>query len=451
MSEREPAASLPRTSIGPYRIVRELGRGGMGIVYEALHEHLRRRVAIKLMRPELLAERLQVERFVREGRAACNIHHPHVVSVYEFDFVDGAPYLVMDYLEGETLAERLLARGHLPLPELLATLLPVLSAVAAAHAAGIVHRDLKPSNIMLARLGTGRELPKVVDFGTSKLLAEPALTHSAALLGTPYYMAPEQARASSQVDARSDQYALGVILYECSTGFRPFEAEGAYAVIHAIMSLPVARPSSLRPERGLPDGFDDVVLRAMAREPAQRFADVRALGAALLRFAPLELAEAWKSEFAGGDAFAPTLAAPVAAPATATLPDVARAPLRTKRTLRAGRLMLAGSVLTALGLLAARLSSRDTSDRPRAGAPTAERAEPLPEPRAEPEREPWAEAPSSARPVPVADAALPEPLQPRAATLDPAAPRPAKRQARPRANPAPAAVTLGDNGAPILE
>lgn len=312
MPERELAELAAHSKLGAYRIVRELGRGGMGVVYEAVHELLQRRVAIKLMRPEFAASPSHVERFVREGRAACNIRHPHVIDVYEFAFADGAPYLVMDYLEGETLADCLERERRLPLGQLLAAVFPVLSAVAAAHAAGVVHRDLKPSNIMLARLPDGRSWPKVLDFGTSKLMAkvELGLTQSAAMIGTPYYMAPEQAQSSKDVDARCDQYALGVILYECATGVRPFEAENQLALLHAIMSAPVVLPSQIEPS--LPAAFDTIVSRALQREPSMRFPGVQELAVALLDIAPEPLIGRWSAEFSG--------AGPVVVPAVSAVP-----------------------------------------------------------------------------------------------------------------------------------
>jgi serine/threonine protein kinase len=457
VSDRELAEGPRRAQIGVYRVVRELGRGGMGVVYEAVHELLQRRVAIKLMRPELAADPTQVERFVREGRAAANIRHPHVIDIYEFAFVDGAPYLVMDFLEGQTLAERLVVSQRLPLPALLATLLPVISAVAAAHAAGVVHRDLKPSNIMLARLPDGRELPKVLDFGTSKLLtrAELVLTQSAATIGTPYYMAPEQVRSSRDVDERCDQYALGVLLYECATGRMPFEAENHYELLQAIMSAPLAPPSTREPS--LPPAFDALVLRAMQRDPAQRFPSARALGAALLALAPAELARSWAAEF--GTVTSEPRAAASSKPTSATLPDVSLVRSAPGRSRQLQWYALAVALLAAAAALWALRGGSE---------PTHQAAAPAPLPAAEPPRTVAAPASAAARepaatePQPIAKPSAEQPNEPPPPAATPAAGSvrtgaqvtPAPRQKRPReqgARPARPNVTIGDNGAPILE
>lgn len=286
--------------IGAYRIVRELGRGGMGVVYEAVHVPLAKRVAIKLMQTDLMRTSAQVDRFIREGRAACQVPHANVVEVFELGTHEGVPYLVMALLDGITLAELLRASHRLPLSAVIELLLPIASAICAAHAAGVVHRDLKPSNIMLAREG-GQLVPKLLDFGASKL-DEPAtdpLTNSGVLLGTLPYMSAEQVQSAQKADARSDQYSLAVIIYECLTGRPPFVAESPYHLMQAIMTEPVVAPSAQGAK--LPAGFDAVLMRALERDARARFPAVSALGAALLAYASAETYAQFWSEFRSED------------------------------------------------------------------------------------------------------------------------------------------------------
>jgi serine/threonine protein kinase len=297
MSDVRISSAPSPERIGAYRIIRELGRGAMGVVFEALHESIGQRVAIKMLHAELARDPEQLARFIREGRAACNVKHAHVVAVHELGEQDGMPYQVLDLLEGETLADLLDRAGAMSLSELLAILLPVLSAVSATHAAGIVHRDLKPSNIMLVRDSSGTLVPKVLDFSISKLFAEqtePMRGRSKSISGTPYYMAPEQAR-SAAVDARCDQYSLAVIAYEAVTGRRPFQRDGLYQRIHAIVRQRPTPPSRLVP--GLHSAFDHVVSRALKRDPKRRYPHVLAFGAALLPFASNSTRLAWFDEF----------------------------------------------------------------------------------------------------------------------------------------------------------
>jgi serine/threonine protein kinase len=284
-------------SVGRYQLVRLLGEGAGGSVFEAHDAVLSRRVAVKVLRVPLdggaQAERAQA-RFLREGRIASRIRHAHVVTMHDFGIHEGVPFLVMEFVDGETLAQRLSREGALPLGRCVDILLPVLSAIAELHATNVVHRDIKPANVLLPR---GDELrPKLADFGVSRWLEESAaLTRSGGMVGTLEYMAPELTRDGRPATEASDQYALGVLLYECATGRRPFGGSNEYEVMHATLHGELAPPSVH--ERSLPRAFDDVVLRAMHRDPARRFGSVDQLAEALLPLASETGRTRWSSEF----------------------------------------------------------------------------------------------------------------------------------------------------------
>jgi serine/threonine-protein kinase len=275
----------PGTMLGRYEIRRLLGQGGMGCVYEAQHRDLKKRVAIKTLLPSLASNADAKERFLREGEAASRIRHPHVVDVTDLGSEGAVIYLVMEYLEGEDLARLLARQGFLAPSQAADVMLPVTAAIATAHEQGVIHRDLKPENIFLARSAYGAVHPKVLDFGISKVLGDSrarALTGTAATMGTMHYLPPEQLRAAREADARSDQYGLGTILYECLTGQRAFEEDSFYLLLKKIAEGEFERPSLRRP--GLPERLEAIVLRAMCLDPLGRFDSVKQLGAALLEF-----------------------------------------------------------------------------------------------------------------------------------------------------------------------
>ncbi|MFT3765582.1 MAG: protein kinase [Minicystis sp.] len=300
----------PGASFGRYSILRRLGTGGMAAVYEARHVDLHKRVALKVLHPWHALRIEVVQRFFLEARAASRLAHPNVVGISDIGVFDGNTFLAMDLLEGEELSRVVDRDGPLSIERLADVMLPVISAVAAAHEAGILHRDLKPDNIFLARRRPHGEHPVLLDFGISKVaggLATP-LTAAGEVLGTPPYMSPEQVlRGMEHFDERSDQYALGVTLYECATGGLPFREEGGLqALLVAIAQGGAPAPSSRR--AGIPPAFEAVVARAMAHDPAHRFPSVLDLGHDLLPFAGPLARLLWASEFA--DAAVPSVRTP---------------------------------------------------------------------------------------------------------------------------------------------
>ncbi|MBL8605038.1 MAG: serine/threonine protein kinase [Myxococcales bacterium] len=289
-------------SFGPYTVGEEIGRGGMAVVYEAEHRGLQKRVALKVLHsPDAPGE----ARFLREGLASSRVSHEHIVAVHDTGVVEGTAYLVMERLEGESLAALLRREGRLDAGRAVDLLMPVLSALSAAHGAGVLHRDLKPENLYLARSRRDAVVPKVLDFGLARLSALDAdaarLTGSAALVGTLTHLAPEQVLDPSAASAASDQYALGVVLYECVTGQLPVQGRSVFATLNAVQRGRFPSPRSL--VATLDPALDAIIVRAMARTPAARFDSVGALGAALLPFASAAVRAAWAPEFApSGDA-----------------------------------------------------------------------------------------------------------------------------------------------------
>ena len=278
---------------GKYRVERVLGIGGMGIVVAATHLQLDQRVALKFLLPEALASKDIVERFAREARAAAKIESEHVARVIDVGVLEsGSPYMVMEYLEGRDLSAVVEERGAVSVEEATTYVLQACEALAEAHAAGIVHRDLKPANLFLARRADKRSIVKVLDFGISKtpLSAsqgehkQMSLTKTAALLGSPLYMSPEQMESAKDVDARSDIWALGVILYELSTGKTPFNADTIVSLITEVLQKTPVVPSKL--QAGIPPELDACVMRCLSKRPWERYANVAELAAALVKFAP---------------------------------------------------------------------------------------------------------------------------------------------------------------------
>jgi serine/threonine-protein kinase len=285
--------------IGVYAVVRLMGRGGMGNVFEARHCLMGRPVAIKVLHSHLARDAVAAARFLREGQAIARIRHPNVVEIFDMGTHEGLPYLVMELVDGVDLATHLRQQASIPIVSAVDCILDVLAGTAAAHDAGVVHRDLKPSNVRFATNHLGERRAKVLDFGISKWNGDlSALTESNGTLGTTSYMAPEQFRAARECDARTDIYALGVILYECLTGRLPFHGDSPYERMHAVLTGPLAPPRLLRPE--IAPALEALVVRAMSREPDRRFASAREFGRALAPFATEP--STWLREFTRGAA-----------------------------------------------------------------------------------------------------------------------------------------------------
>jgi len=278
---------------GKYRIERVLGAGAMGVVVAALHLSLERRVAVKFLLPTAVKNPEAVARFTREGRAAAKIQSEHVAKVLDVGEVEGgSPYIVMEYLEGCDLATVLEQHGPMPVGEAVDAVLQACEALAEAHALGIVHRDLKPANLFRTHRADGSPITKVLDFGLSKAHrpGELALTRSAATMGSPRYMSPEQIRSARDVDARSDIWALGVILYELLAGQAPFRGEGPTELAAKIIE---DQPRSLRePRPDVAESLESVIFRCLAKSPAERWGDVAALARALADHAETSMSTA---------------------------------------------------------------------------------------------------------------------------------------------------------------
>jgi serine/threonine-protein kinase len=272
---------------GRFLLTRVIGRGGMSTVYEAEEVATGERVALKVLAWER-RRGTPLERFLQEARIGELLPRDHVVGVTEVGCAeDGSPFLVMELLEGRDLSEELTARGRLPVGEAVDLILQACEGVAAAHAAGLVHRDLKPANLFLSRTADGRRVVKVLDFGLSKVPRElrdvrGSMTQTDARFGTPRYMSPEQVRSTKQVDGRSDQHALGLVLCELLTGKPVFEGRTPAAVLAALCTQPA--PSLRLARSDVPAKLDAVVLRALAKRPRDRHRSLAAFAEKLAPF-----------------------------------------------------------------------------------------------------------------------------------------------------------------------
>jgi serine/threonine-protein kinase len=332
-----------------YRLGERIAAGGMGAVYRAVDETLGRQVAVKVLRRELAHDPTFLERFRREARAAAGLSHPGVAGVYDYGELGGQPFIVMELVEGETLAERLAAGGRLPWREAFAIGEQVAAALAAAHAHGLVHRDVKPANILLGRDGRA----KVTDFGIAQAAQTATLTRTGMVLGSANYVAPEQAKGG-HVGPAADLYSLGCVLFEAVTGETPYRGGNAVAIATQHVSAPVPDPRERRQD--LPPEAAALIVRALQKHPAGRFPSGAAMAAAL--------AAARQED--GATQILPAVIAP--ARPTRAMPAAARRP-------RARPLAVGALVVVALLLLAWPLFSDEsptgsvTGPDTRAGTP----------------------------------------------------------------------------------
>ncbi|KYF88398.1 protein kinase, partial [Sorangium cellulosum] len=271
-----------------YRVERTIGRGGMGLVVEALHLDLDTRVAIKFLLPEFMSYTEAAERFMREARTVAKLQTHHVVRVLDVAALEsGEPYMVMELLDGEDLACHAAEAGTLAIGECIDHIVQACEALAEAHALGIVHRDLKPANLFLTKRPDGAPLIKVLDFGVSKILTgdtgNVSLTQTTTILGSALYMSPEQMRSSKSVDPRTDIYALGVCLFEIIGGRPPYVADSFPELCAKIYTSPPEPLQDLRPE--VPEGLVEVIEKSIAREPEDRYQSIAEFVQALAPYA----------------------------------------------------------------------------------------------------------------------------------------------------------------------
>ena len=348
-----------------YRIVRPLGEGGMGAVFEAEHTFLKRRFAIKFLRSELLKNAELVARFRREAQASGQLEHENIASVTDFGVTaSGTPYFVMEYLKGQNLSHVIKTEGPLTAPRAVAFALQACRGLGAAHARGIVHRDLKPDNLFVCPREDGSEWIKVLDFGIAKIRlgAEEGLnTRTGTTMGTPYYMSPEQARGDKNVDHRTDIYSLGAVLYEALSGEKPHEGTTYNEIIYYILTREPVPLRQLRPE--LPRGVVAVVERAMAREVGDRFENMAAFATALAaQLGNKPGVQSPQPAQVPADGTAPTLLSPaslhavsVSAPAPGPATPTPAAPAKPSRARAA---LAVGAVLAVLAFIAVGLIRR---------------------------------------------------------------------------------------------
>ncbi|PIE19542.1 MAG: serine/threonine protein kinase, partial [Proteobacteria bacterium] len=283
--EGQNASMIGQIIGGRYRLTKLLGEGGMGAVYAAEHINITKTVAVKLLHPEISSNQEAVTRFKQEAQSASSIGHPNIIGIDDFfTMEDGRVCLIMEFLKGESLNDRMVVPGGLAPDQAIDLMVQVCEGLEAAHDKGIIHRDMKPENVFIATVH-GREIVKILDFGIAKVTGneDNNLTKTGTVFGTPHYMSPEQA-LGHKVDVRADVYSVGVMLFEIFTGQVPFQAESFMGVLSQHITKPTPAPSSFTPGRPVPPMMDDIILTAMAKEVDKRFASMGALKGALMAF-----------------------------------------------------------------------------------------------------------------------------------------------------------------------
>jgi serine/threonine-protein kinase len=429
-----------------YELVKQLGKGGMGAVWRAQHLGLKSPVAVKLIDHAIANSQDALQRFMREAQAAAALRSPHVVQTFDYGVFEGTPFIAMELLEGESLAQRL-ERVRALSPEDTARIIThIARAIARAHEAGIVHRDLKPDNVFLIR-NEEEEIAKVLDFGIAKAttgqLGTASQTRTGAILGTPYYMSPEQAEGNRSIDHRTDLWAMGVIACECVTGRRPFESDALGDLILQICMKPIPKPSTFAK---VPQGFDGWFARATSRDLEQRFQSARELAEALRAVVGVERSSRLPSD---SDLGASPVGAPPPTRSGVTMESagaVARTANETPAAKGTNRALIAGATFGALalaGVVVFAISSSRHTPAPGGSAALPTALAPAPEvppsettiPSAAPAPVP---APEHGAPVAGSDRALVEPVAAASTAMD-QAPTGKPRASTPKSSKPPAA------------
>ena len=462
---------------GKYRVDRVIGSGGMGVVVAARHLGLDTKVAIKMLRPEMLTQEEVVARFGREAKAAARITNEHVGRVFDVGTLEsGAPYLVMEFLDGTDLHQWVHAQGPLPITLGVDLLLQACEAIAEAHELGIVHRDLKPANLFCVRKQDGSPFIKVLDFGISKVgsgaadsSSQAAITRTAAAMGTPFYMSPEQMESAKEVDARADIWALGVILFELLTGTVPFGGSLPEVCIK-VATQPAPPIRRVRAE--VPAALEAVILKCMEKDRRRRFASVADLVESLAPFRATAGGQPRKRAVDGTAATVPASGSNFGSigdwqtqrPESLSALGHTMAGRSAMRKMRTLGLLTGGVVLAAIAaavLIGAHRNASDPLPSPSdshaaaaEGTPSPSRAVEVPPPskvdREEPRTAPSAELePLVERPTATArDNPLPTPSKSRRGALaQPGTPKGPAAAGRPNGSPSPAASSTGDPGA----